>query len=116
MGNPTSGLLCVAGGPHMERCNPSFVWSEDSRYLAVPQFHGFFGRQRLLIVVFEEKCVLASKERAGYFQPESFLGGQLIVTINPAGSARKMTFNIPSELSTRFTALPRWDVRWPQSP
>ncbi len=116
MSDPTFGLLCVTGGPHMERCNPSFVWSDDSRYLAVPQFHGFLGRQRLLILVFEQKYVFASKERAWYFQPESFLGGQLIVTINPAGSARKMTFNIPSELSARFTRLPWRHVRWPESP
>jgi hypothetical protein len=88
MGNPTSGMLCVTGGPHMERCNPSFVWSDDSRYLAVPQFSGFFGRQRLLILSFEEKRVFASKERAWYFQPESFSRGQLLATINPFRSPR----------------------------
>jgi hypothetical protein len=116
MGNPTAGLLCVTGGPHMQRCNPSFVWSDDSRYLAVPQIHGFLDRQRLLIVAFEEKCVFASKERAPYFQSESFLGGQLIVTVNPSREARAMTFHIPSELSARFKPLPRWHVPWPQSP
>jgi hypothetical protein len=116
MSNPTSGLLCVTGGPHLERCNPSFVWSDDSRYLAVPQFHGFFARQRILIVVFEQKCVFASRERASYFQPESFSVGQLIVTINPFRSARVMNFEIPSELSSRFTRLERRDVRWPESP
>jgi hypothetical protein len=116
MGNPTAGLLCVTGGPHMQRCNPSFVWSDDSRYLAVPQFHGFLDRQRILIVALEEKCVFASKERAGYFQPESFLAGQLIVTVNPSRSARVMTFDIPSELSARFKPLPRWHAHWPASP
>ena len=115
MGNPTSGLLCVTGGPHMQRCNPSFVWSDDARYLAVPQFHGFFGRQRLLIVVFEERCVFASKEREWYFQPESFSGGQLLVKINPFRSNREITFHIPSELSPRFTQVPQWQARWPES-
>lgn len=52
MSNPTSGLLCVTSGPHIERCSPSFVWSDDSRYLAVPQFSGFLGRARLLVVSF----------------------------------------------------------------
>ena len=52
MSHPTSGLLCVTGGPHIQRCNPSFIWSDDSCYLAVPQFHGFFGRQRVLVVAF----------------------------------------------------------------
>jgi len=134
MGNPTSGLLCVTSGPHIETCNPSFVWSDDSRYLAVPQYFGFFGRQRVLILSFEEKRVYASKERAWYFQPESFSGGQLVVTINPFRSPRShgdliwtrqteewvkanpppvLTFQIPSELSARFTRLSR--VYWPKS-
>lgn len=116
MGNPTSGLLCVTGGPHLERCNPSFVWSDDSRHLAVPQFYGFFNRQRLLIVAFEEKCIFRSNEREWYFQPESFSGGQLLVKINPFRSTREITFNIPSELSARFTRLERWHVAWPESP
>ena len=135
MGNPTSGLLCVTGGPHIEKCNPSFVWSDDSRYLAVPQYFGFFGRQRVLILSFEEKRVYASKETAWYFQPESFSGGQLVVTITPFRSPRTrgaparvrrteewvkaypppaLTFHIPSELSARFTRL-SW-VFWPKSP
>jgi hypothetical protein len=134
MGNPTSGMLCVTGGPHIERCNPSFVWSDDSRYLAVPQYFGFFGRQRLLIVSFEEKRAFASKETEWYFQPESFSHGQLLATINPFRSPRTrgapirvrrteewvranpppvMTFNIPSELSARFTRLS--PVPWPES-
>jgi hypothetical protein len=132
MGNPTSGMLCVTGGPHLERCNPSFVWSDDSRYLAVPQYFGFFGRQRLLIISFEERRVFASKEREWYFQPESFSRGQLLVQINPFRSNRGpservrqteewvkanpppvMTFNIPSELSARFKRVLR--VPWPES-
>lgn len=83
MGNATSGMLCVTGGPHIERCNPSFLWSEDSNYLAVPQYHGFWGRQRLLILVFHDKCVFASKQRDSYFQPESFSGEKLVVRISP---------------------------------
>ena len=106
MSNPTSGMLCVTGGPHIERCNPSFIWSDDSRYLAVPQFHGFFGRQRVLVVAFDEKGVFASKQREWYFQPESFSNGQLVVRINPSSkSTHVTTFNIPSDLSTRFTTL-----------
>jgi hypothetical protein len=112
MGNPTSGMLCITSGPHIERCNPSFIWADDSRYLAVPQFFGFFRRQRLLVVAFEEKLVFASNETVSYFQPELFLGGQLIVTINPFGSARVMTFNIPAELLARFARL---RFPWPES-
>jgi len=112
MGNPTAGMLCVSGGPHIERCNPSFLWSDDSRYLAVPQFFGFFARQRLLIVAFEDKRVFASREKAWFFVPESFSGGQLMVTVNPLRSTRVATFNIPTELPARFTRLVR--VAWPK--
>lgn len=113
MGNPTFGMLCVTGGPHIERCNPSFLWSDDSRYLAVPQFHGFLSRQRLLIVAFDEKHVFASRQREWYFQPESFVGGQLLVKINPSRKLPRMaTFNIPSDPSTRFARVVR--VGWPR--
>lgn len=115
MSNPTSGLLCVTGGLHMERCSPSFVWSDDSRYLAVPQYSPFLQRARLLIISFEEKCVFASKVRVWYFQPESFSSGQLLVKIAPHRSTtRVITFNIPAEFSLRFTRLPWRDARWPR--
>lgn len=108
MSNPTSGTLCVTGGPHIEDCNPSFIWSDDSRYLAVPQFHGLFGRQRILIVAFESKRIYASNQRGWYFQPDSFSQGQLAVRINPTSkSTRLTTFKIPSDLSTQFSALSR---------
>jgi hypothetical protein len=115
MSNPTCGLMCVTGSPHMERCSPSFVWSDDSRYLAVPQYSAFLQRARLLVLSFEEKCVFASKDRVWHFQPESFSHGQLLVKIDPFRSTvRVMTFNIPSELSVRFKRLLWRDARWPQ--
>src|SRR2546430_116217 len=58
MGSPTSGTLCVSHGLHIPRCNPSFVWSDDSRFLAVPQFFHWLGcvtRQRLLVVDFDKR-------------------------------------------------------------
>lgn len=42
MGSPNHGTLCVSAGVHVQHCSPTFLWSDDSRYLAVPQFvHGF---------------------------------------------------------------------------
>jgi hypothetical protein len=60
MSNPTCGTLCVSGAPHLEVCNPSFIWSDDSQYLAVPQFSELFGRQRILIVAFRLERIFAS--------------------------------------------------------
>ncbi len=115
MGNPTSGILCLSMGLHIERCNPSFLWSEDSRYLAVPQFFHRLGlqRQRLLIVAIQERRVLASTESATYFQPESFAESQLVVTKNPFRSPRQLQFAIPDDLGSRFKPM---HVAWPEGP
>lgn len=48
MGSPTSGELKVSNGQLRLNCNPSMVWSDDSMFLAVPQW--FDWRQRLLIL------------------------------------------------------------------
>jgi hypothetical protein len=106
MGNPTYGTLCMSVGLHLERCNPSFLWSNDSRYLAVPQFYlrfGLFRRQHLLLVDVKERRVFASAKKAYYFQPESFTGGQLVVTKNPFGRSKKFSWQIPEDISTQFT-------------
>ncbi len=113
MGNPTSGTLCLSMGLHIERCNPSFLWSEDSRYLAVPQFFCRFGlrRQRLLIVAVQQQYVLASRESTYYFQPESFTGSQLVVVKNPFRSPRDLLFTIPDDLDSRFRPM---RAAWPE--
>ena len=113
MGNPTSGFLCVSNGLHIEACNPSFVWSDDSRFLAVPKYIKRFGfrRQRLVVIDFEKKVVHASKATAWYYQPESFTAGRLVVTPNPFGLKRRLEFDIPSDLSKSF--FHAWWVWWP---
>jgi hypothetical protein len=117
MSNPTSGTLCVSNGLHLARCNPSFIWSDDSRFLAVPQYFqqfGIFRRQRLLVVWFEKHRVYASRRSAWYFQPESFSAGRLVVSTNPTGRAGRtgeMEFRIPDDLPRAF---PReLSVPWP---
>ena len=49
MGAPTSGRLRLSNGLTFESCNPSLVWSSDSKYLAVPQWTPL-RNQRLLII------------------------------------------------------------------
>jgi len=53
MGNPTMGTLELSNGFKLDRCNPSFIWSDDSRYLVIPHFFhrfGLFRRQHLIII------------------------------------------------------------------
>src|SRR4051794_22171461 len=116
MSNPTSGTLCLSRGPHIARCNPSFVWSDDSRFLAVPQYFsrfGLFTRQRLLVIAMADRQIYASKKSAWYFQPATFLGGMLIVSVNPSRSKQTVQFNIPSDLDRSFRRL---HVPWPEMP
>lgn len=63
MGAPTSGELKVSNGQSGDGCNPSMVWSDDSTFLAVPQW--FERMQRLLI--------LDTTRRKRAFAPDWFL-------------------------------------------
>jgi hypothetical protein len=115
MGNPTSGVLCLSNGLHLLRCNPSFVWSDDSRYLAVPQFFqylGVFARQRLLIVAMEKRTVYASRRTAYYFQPDTFHSGDLRVTIDPSERAEVVMFHLPADIASKFQPVP---APWPEA-
>jgi len=47
-GSPTSGRLVLSTGIQIENCSPSMVWSEDSRFLAVPRWQ-WTGQSLLLI-------------------------------------------------------------------
>lgn len=102
MSNPTSGVLRVSSGLAVERCNPSFIWSDDSRYLAVPKYFnrlGLLRKQRVLIIDVIEGRVFASRMTASYFQPESFVRGTLVITQEPFGAATQVTWHIPDDLA-----------------
>jgi len=112
MGNPTAGQLVTESGLQLKMCSPAFIWSDDSRYLAVPQFFkhlGFLRRQRLLVVDFRDRNVYQSKEIAYYFQPETFNNGVLKVTKEPFKTKQNIEYRVPSELDS-FTAIrTAWD-------
>jgi len=115
MSNPTYGTLRLASGLELDDCNPSFIWSDDSRYLAVPRYFkrfGLFRRQRLAIVDTVERRVLVSPEIACYFQPDSFSDGVLVVLKEPFGAATRVTWDIPGHLGG-FEAV---DVQWGSPP
>jgi len=113
MGNPTIGTLELSNGFELDHCNPAFIWSDDSRYLAVPRyFHrfGLFRRQNLLLIDVIDGCVVESKKTACYFQPESFLDGQLVVTKEPFSDAVRLEWHIPDDLN-QFNIIQ--GVLWP---
>jgi hypothetical protein len=107
MSRPTCGTLRISTGVQLGRCNPSFVWSDDSRYLAVPRYvvrYGLFRRQRMVVIDVVGRTAVSSPETARYFQPESFSGGLLVATKEPFGRATRVSWRIPDELE-RFTAV-----------
>jgi hypothetical protein len=102
MGNPTIGTLEFSNGFELGGCNPSFIWSDDSKYLVVPHYFrrfGIFRRQRLVIIDVVGGSVMASRKIACYFQPESFLASELIVTVEPFSDAIKVKWQIPQDLN-----------------
>ena len=110
MSAPTRGALHVSNGIVVEQCNPSFVWSDDSRYLAVPLWEyrlGWFRGQRLLILDMATNQLFRSRWYRSNLQPESFSSGTLEVTVNPHArrtkSPRILVFGIPEAL-TKFRA------------
>lgn len=110
MGNPTYGTLKLSNGISLPNCNPSFIWSDDSVYLAVPQFttNWFWGagKQRLVIIDVTGNIGWHSHKIASYIQPETFRGGELTVTLNPSSKARILTYSIPKDLGTFSTMNP----------
>ena len=111
MGNPTYGTLRITARLQLERCNPSFLWSSDSHYLAVPQFFdrfGLFRRQRLLVIDVQNRSVLASREFTWYFQPESFDNGRLVATKNPFRSPQQVAWQFPGDLDSFESMAVEW--------
>lgn len=100
MGNPTIGTLVLSNGLKVEKCNPSFIWSDDSRFLAVAQYTSNWltgtGRQKLLIVNVLENSAWRSPKLAYYVQPESFKDGKVSVTVNPFAKPRLKQFTLES--------------------
>jgi hypothetical protein len=100
MSNPTAGPLTLSTGLTIENCSPSFLWSDDSQYLAVPQWcHYFiFLGQRLLLVHVHESRIYRSPWYWTCLQPESFTNGKVTVSINPSRGKRTVAWEIPSDL------------------
>ena len=101
MSNPTIGVLKVSDGLVIKDCSPSFIWSNDSRYLAVlHRLLGLFFSVRVLIVDTRDRAVFASRRIRAWLQPRSFNSGALVVTASPSQAAREIRWQIPSDLGS----------------
>jgi hypothetical protein len=85
MSNPTVGTLRTSDGLELPNCSPAFIWSDDSQYLAVPQWcrrFGLFLRQRLGIVAVADRAVYVSSFTYWLIQPVTFEAGKLDVLVS----------------------------------
>ena len=100
MGNPTIGTLVLSTGLAVEKCNPSFVWADDSEHLAVPQYTsnwlGGIGKQKLLILNARKNVAWRSPKLAYYVQPLSFQDNKISVTLDPFRKPQIKIFSIES--------------------
>ena len=120
MGNPTVGILETSTGLLIEHCNPSFIWSDDSTYILVPQYSFSriwgYGKQRLLVIDVKQNTKWQSPRLAHYIQPESFEHGDISFVMNPFNNPITRNYSIDTIKQT-FEALPALpDKRLPSDP
>ncbi len=92
MGAPTFGELKVSNGQYAEGCNPSMVWSDDSRFLAVPQW--FDRMQRLVILDTDFKKRAFAPETYRVLELHSFNRGIVEGVDSPIHQPRRVAFDI----------------------
>lgn len=99
MSGPTKGLLSVEPLFDIPDCSPSFIWSHDSRYLAVPQWKYWFRRrERLLIINTHQKAVFASRSVFRLLILDSFRDGIIVGTDSPLRKPRRITLVVDEEV------------------
>ncbi|MFQ5810279.1 MAG: hypothetical protein ACE5JM_11725 [Armatimonadota bacterium] len=74
MGALTWGRLVLSNSMFRERCNPSIVWSDDSEYVAMPQWTPD-RMQRLVIISVSRRQSWYAPGTYNVLQLESFEGG-----------------------------------------
>jgi hypothetical protein len=94
MGAPTAGRLVLSTGQTVESCSPSMVWSDDSRFLAVPRWTP--GREQQLVIVDVQRWktrVIPGVYRV--LQLESFGGGVVRGVDSPIHNPRPIAISVP---------------------
>ena len=100
MSSPTSGLLEITNGVTLERCSPSLVWSDNSEYLAVPQWQED-STQRLVIVRMCDGEIEYLPGVYSVLELRSFEGGVIEGVNSPAYKAVPFRFDVSALLEER---------------
>lgn len=89
MSGPTKGIVLIHDVFKIPDCSPTFVWSNDSRYLAVPQWkYRLRRRERLLIVDMHMRMIYASRSIYRLLTLNSF-NNEVLSGIDSQGTNQK---------------------------
>jgi hypothetical protein len=92
-GAPTYGTLKLSNGLTFQRCNPSAVWSDDSKFLAVPQWTERM-LQRLLVISIEQKTVGYAPDIFSVLELDSFSRGKIKGIDSPIHKPREIEIDL----------------------
>lgn len=76
MGAPKSGTLEISNGFTIDGCNPSMVWSDDSHYLAIPQWTSE-RKQKLLVISVQKNTLGYAAGEFKVLELFSFIRGKI---------------------------------------
>ena len=93
MGAPTSGTLTISNGITIPHCNPSMVWSEDSQYLAVPQWTDNNSQNLVIISMIDAKQYMF-KTLYRVLELSKFIDGEITGVDSPIHKTKKLKVQI----------------------
>lgn len=95
MSGPTKGILSIDTLFDLPECSPVFIWSDDSRYLAVPQWKYFFRkRERLLVIDTQTKSIFVSPSKFRLLDLKTFSNGVITGVDSILRNPRKIAISI----------------------
>jgi hypothetical protein len=101
-GAPTYGTLKISNGLTFEGCNPSAVWSDDSKFLAIPQWTAV-RRQRILVISIEQASFGYTADIFSVLELHSFSGGKIKGIDSPVYQPREIEIDLS-------------EIRWKNEP
>tara|TARA_B100001971_G_scaffold203052_1_gene217492 strand:- start:1874 stop:2284 length:411 start_codon:yes stop_codon:yes gene_type:complete len=93
MGGPTRGPLIISNGMRIEDCNPSIMWSDDSRFIAVPQWTETRS-QKLVVIDVKNKSTHTFTKTYQVLAIESFKDGLIQGIDSPIHNPKAFSRNI----------------------
>jgi len=101
MSGPTYGKLFVGKDFRIENCSPTFAWSADSRYIAIPQWQGFWRRkEKILVLDMLEKKIYESREKYKLLIVDGFVNEEFLITESPIRKKKKLKISLRNVIET----------------